>query len=235
MARTDLKATFMFGFLDENPIFKMVLGICSTLAVTNSVGNTFAMCVSVLFVTCCSSAMVSLMREYIPKKVRMAVYVVVIATFVMAVDNLLKAFFPTVSKAMGPYVGLIITNCIIMGRAEAYAANNPPLPSIVDAAGVSCGYGVILLLIASIRETLGFGTFLGMTVLPASIPRMMFMILAPGAFFTLGLVVWGARYMRYHRVPSPDAAGGTGGGAAAVCGSDCACGSAGEAAAGMRG
>ncbi|MCK5687015.1 NADH:ubiquinone reductase (Na(+)-transporting) subunit D, partial [bacterium] len=106
--------TFRFGLIDENPIFKMILGICSALAVTNSVINTLTMTLAVIFVTATSSALISLIRDWIPKKVRMVVYVTIIATFVMVVDLLLKAMFPDISKALGPYVGLIITNCIIM-------------------------------------------------------------------------------------------------------------------------
>lgn len=199
MATSKVKSTFMFGFMDENPIFKMVLGICSALAVTNSVQNTLAMCAAVIFVSASSSFIVSLIRNWIPKKVRMAVYVIIIATFVMIVDLILKTWFPSISRAMGPYVGLIITNCIIMGRAEAFAANNTPFISIIDALGVSCGYGVILLFISFIRELLGFGKVMGYTVIPVAFPKMMIFALAPGAFFTLGVIVWTARYMRFHR------------------------------------
>ncbi len=191
--------TFRFGLIDENPIFKMILGICSALAVTNSVINTITMTLAVIFVTSTSSALISLIRDWIPKKVRMAVYVTIIATFVMVVDLLLKAMFPDISKALGPYVGLIITNCIIMGRAEAFASNNKVILSIIDGAGVAIGYGVILIFISMIRELLGFGTLCGYLIIPVEVPRLMIMIMAPGAFFTLGIVVWISRYCMYHR------------------------------------
>jgi Na+-transporting NADH:ubiquinone oxidoreductase subunit D len=197
MAESKIKSTFMFGFIDENPIFKMVLGICSALAVTNSLQNTFAMCTAVIFVSAFSSFFVSLIREWIPKKIRMAVYVIIIATFVMIADIILKTWFPVISRALGPYVGLIITNCIIMGRTEAFASNNTPFISIIDAIGVSCGYGFILLFIAFFRELAGFGKILGYTIIPDAFPKMMIFSLAPGAFFTLGIIVWAARYYKY--------------------------------------
>ncbi|PKK89508.1 MAG: NADH:ubiquinone reductase (Na(+)-transporting) subunit D [Candidatus Wallbacteria bacterium HGW-Wallbacteria-1] len=193
MAGQKTKPIFLNGFINENPVFRAVLGICSSLAVTGSMKNTTVMFIAVLFVTMCASAIISAMRSGIPRKIRMAVYVIVIATFVMIVDNLLRAFLPEVSKTMGPYVGLIITNCIIMGRAEAYASNNPVINSIVDAAGTATGYGVVLMFIALIRETLGFGTLFGWRLLPLSFPKLTIMTMAPGAFLVLGLTVWAAR------------------------------------------
>ncbi|MCX7020943.1 MAG: electron transport complex subunit RsxE [bacterium] len=181
---------FVKGLWEDNPIFRMILGICSTLAVTNQVINTVAMGSAVVFVTVCSSFLVSLVRNVTGKRVRMAVYTLIIAAFVILVDIALKSFVPTVSKAIGPYVGLIITNCIIMGRAEAFASNNKPLPSILDAAGVSLGYAMSLLIISVFRELLGFGTLAGIPVLGPGFEPWVIMVMAPGAFFMLGTYIW---------------------------------------------
>ncbi|HUT98198.1 MAG TPA: electron transport complex subunit RsxE [bacterium] len=181
---------FVKGLWEDNPIFRMILGICSTLAVTNQVINTVAMGAAVVFVTVCSSFLVSLVRNVTGKRIRMAVYTLIIAAFVIMVDIALKSFVPTVSKAIGPYVGLIITNCIIMGRAEAFASNNKPLPSILDAAGVSLGYAMSLLIISIFRELLGFGTLAGIPVLGPGFEPWVIMVMAPGAFFMLGTYIW---------------------------------------------
>ena len=168
----------------------MMLGLCSTLAVTNSVRNSLAMSLGVIFVTIASSLLVSIMRSIIPSRVRMAVFMMIISTFTIVVDQVLKAWFPTISESLGPYVGLIITNCIIMGRAEAFAISNPIIPSLIDALGVSLGYAFSLLLLAVVRELLGFGTFFGITVFGAWWTQWVIMIMAPGAFFVLGLYIW---------------------------------------------
>ncbi|MBD3373373.1 MAG: electron transport complex subunit RsxE [Candidatus Coatesbacteria bacterium] len=182
--------TFLKGLWEDNPIFRMILGICSTLAVTNQVVNTLAMCGAVVFVITASSLIVSLVRKITGKRVRMAVYTLFIAAFVIMVDIALKAWVPTIAKAMGPYVGLIITNCIIMGRAEAYASNNKPLPSVLDAAGVGLGYAMSLLIIAVFRELLGFGTIAGLRVFGPGFEPWVIMVMAPGAFFMLGSYIW---------------------------------------------
>lgn len=181
---------FMEGFWHNNASFRMMLGLCSTLAVTNSMQNSFAMSLGVIFVSCSSSTIISIMRSIIPSRVRMAVFMMVISTFTIVVDQSLKAFFPEVSGALGPYVGLIITNCIVMGRTEAFAISNPVFPSFVDAFGVSGGYAFSLLMIAAIRELLGFGTLFGVTVLGSWWTPWVVMILPPGAFFVLGLYIW---------------------------------------------
>jgi len=168
----------------------MMLGLCSTLAVTNNVQNSLAMSLGVIFVTVASSTIISSMRSIIPSRVRMAVFMMVISTFTIVVDQILKAYFPSISNSLGPYVGLIITNCIVMGRAESFAISNPVFPSIVDALGVSAGYAFSLILLATIRELLGFGTFLGFTVLGDWWTQWVIMILAPGAFFVLGIYIW---------------------------------------------
>lgn len=178
----------------ENPIFIQILGICSTLAVTNLLTNTFIMTVGVMFVTAFSNLTVSLLKKFIPRKVRMILQTLIIAFFVIIVDLLLKAFSPEVSKNLGPYVGLIITNCIIMGRAEAFAQANPPLISFWDGLTSGLGYMSVLMLIAFFRELLGFGTLFGVRVFPLEFTSYGYnwtiMVLAPSAFFFVGIIIW---------------------------------------------
>ena len=181
---------FYEGFWINNASFRMMLGLCSTLAVTNSLSNSLAMSIGVIFVSCASSTIISIMRSIIPSRVRMAVFMMVISTFTIVVDQVLKAYYPAVSAALGPYVGLIITNCIVMGRTEAYAISNPVFPSFIDAFGVSSGYAFSLLMIATVREIMGFGTFFGITVLGDWWTPWVIMILPAGAFFVLGLYIW---------------------------------------------
>lgn len=181
---------FYEGFWLNNASFRMMLGLCSTLAVTNSLSNSFAMSLGVIFVTSSSSTIISMMRSIIPSRIRMAVFMMVISTFTIVVDQTLKAFYPAISASLGPYVGLIITNCIVMGRAESFAISNPVFPSLVDGFGVSSGYAFSLLMIAAIREIMGFGTVFGITVLGSWWTQWVIMILPPGAFFVLGLYIW---------------------------------------------
>lgn len=185
-----MKDIFTRGIIKDNPTFRMVLGICSTLAVTNLVSSSIAMSLGTTFVIVSSSLTISLLRNWIPKRVRMAVYTIVIATFVVFVDIYLKAFYPDISGQIGPYVGLIITNCMIMGRAEAFASLSRPLPSLLDALGAAIGYSLSLLAIASIREPLGFGTFLGYPVGAGWWEPWLLMAMPPGAFLVLGLYIW---------------------------------------------
>ena len=181
---------FYNGFWTDNALFRMMLGICSALAVTNSVRNAIAMSLGVTFVIAASSTIISAIRKIIPPRIRMAVFMMVISTFTIVVDQVLKAYYPVISAQLGPYVGLIITNCIVMGRAEAYAIVNPVVPSFFDGLGVACGYSFTLLVLATIREILGFGTFLGVTVLGSWWTPWVIMVMAPGAFFVLGLYIW---------------------------------------------
>ncbi|MGI6433744.1 MAG: Rnf-Nqr domain containing protein, partial [Sphaerochaetaceae bacterium] len=142
----------------DNPVFVQILGICSTLAVTNKLDNTMVMTLGVMFTTALSSWTLSFMRKSIPSRIRMMVETLVIATYVIIVDIALKAYNPEVWKQLGPYVGLIITNCIVMGRVEAFALQNPPLPSLIDGLASGMGYAYVLLIIAFFRELLGTGT-----------------------------------------------------------------------------
>lgn len=183
----------------NNPVTVQILGICSTLAVTNIFLNTFIMGLGLIFVTAFSSLTISLMRNVIPPRVRMMVQTLVIASFVIVVDITLKAYVPNISRALGPYVGLIITNCIIMGRLEAFASSNEPTIAFIDGAMSGVGYSWILLVIAFFRELLGFGTMLGYPVMDPLMRAIgvsggwiqwSFMIIAPGGFFMLASFIW---------------------------------------------
>ena len=176
----------------DNPVFRQVLGICSTLAVTNLLKNTLLMCGGLIFATALSSLTVSLLRKHIPKQVRMMVQVLIIAAYVIIVDIFIRANFPEIHKTIGPYIGLIITNCIIMGRAEAFASKNPAWPSLLDGIGAGLGYSLILVIIAIFREALGFGTLMGFALPFRDIwwYQWTIMVMPPGAFFMLALVAW---------------------------------------------
>jgi Na+-transporting NADH:ubiquinone oxidoreductase subunit D len=174
----------------SNPIFMQILGICSALAVTNLLVNTMIMTIGVVFVTAMSSFTVSLIKTLIPRKVRMIVQTLIIAFYVIIVDILLRAYLPDISRALGPYVGLIITNCIIMGRAEAFAQSNPPLISMWDGATSGLGYMAVLMAIAFVRELFGFGTLFGVQVLPDAFEPWIIMVTPPSAFFLLGIIIW---------------------------------------------
>lgn len=180
----------------ENPIFVQVLGICSTLAVTNLLINTAIMTIGVIFVTAFTNLTVSILKSLFPRKVRMIVQTLIISFYVILLDLVLKAFLPGISRALGPYVGLIITNCIIMGRAEAFAQSNPPLLSFWDGITSGAGYMWVLLAVAFVRELLGFGTLFGydvLTLVPAGFTPWTIMVMAPSAFFLLGIMIWIAK------------------------------------------
>jgi Na+-transporting NADH:ubiquinone oxidoreductase subunit D len=192
---------FFNGVLADNPIWKQVLGICSALAVTNLMINSLVMGLGVIFTLALSSFTISLIRNYTPRRVRMMVQTLVIASYVIIVDIFLKAFYPDMSRALGPYVGLIITNCIIMGRAEAFAQKNNPFNSLIDGVAAGIGYTFVLLLIAFIRELMGFGSLFGFTILGDWWVSWSIMVMAPSAFFVLGLLIWFINY-RYYTKPS---------------------------------
>lgn len=180
---------FIKGFWKENPVLVMLLGMCPTLAVTTSAINGLTMGLAVVFVLTGSSLIVSLVRNIVPKQVRIATFVVIIATFVTMVDLFLKAFLLDLSKALGPFIPLIVVNCIILGRAEAFASKNSVWLSIVDALGVSFGFTVTLIFLGGIREILGMRTFFGMGVLGKGFEPWVIMLLPPGAFITLGFML----------------------------------------------
>jgi Na+-transporting NADH:ubiquinone oxidoreductase subunit D len=185
-----VKRVFSDDLGGNNPVFAQVLGICSTLAVTNVMRNTVVMCVGLIFVTALSNFTVSLLRQYMPSRIRMMVETLIIASYVIIVDIILRAYLPDVSRQLGPYVGLIITNCIIMGRAEAFALSNPPGLSFLDGIASGIGYSYVLLAIAFLRELMGSGTIWGYPVLGDWWTNWSIMVMAPGAFFMLAIFIW---------------------------------------------
>jgi len=184
---------FIKGLWNDNPVLRQILGICSTLAVTNLMVNTLVMNAGLIFTVAMSSLTVSILRNYTPMRIRMMTQTLIIASYVIIVDISIKAYLPEVSEALGPYVGLIITNCIVMGRCEAFAKNNPPWASFLDGIAVGFGYALVLAAIALVREPLGFGTLLGFRIMPQGFTPWTIMIMAPGAFFTLGVFAWFVR------------------------------------------
>jgi len=174
----------------ENPILRHTLGVCSALAVTGFVDTTLVMCAALLFVASISSLLVSLLRNVIPHRVRLIAQMLIISMLVIIVHLYLRAYWFDMSKALGPYVGLIITNCLILGRCEAYALRNNPVMSFLDGLGSAAGYGLVLLAIALVREPLGSGTLLGFNAMPDGYLPMQLIAAAPGAFLAMGIVVW---------------------------------------------
>jgi electron transport complex protein RnfE len=179
-------ATIKNGILTENPTFRLVLGTCPTLAVTTSAINGVGMGLSTMAVLICSNLFISLLRNVIPSKVRIPCFVVVIATFVTIVQMLLEAYVPSLHKSLGLYIPLIVVNCIILGRAEAFASKNSVIFSVADGIGMGIGFTLALTIMGAIREILGAGTLFGMSILGASYQPILIMILAPGAFFVYG-------------------------------------------------
>jgi Na+-transporting NADH:ubiquinone oxidoreductase subunit D len=198
----------------ENPVFRQVLGICSALAVTNRMFNTLLMCGGLIWATTMSSLTVSLLRNYTPRRVRMMVQVLIIAVYVICVDIFLRAFFPAIQREIAAYVGLIITNCIVMGRLEAFASKNKPFASVMDGLGAGLGYSFVLMAVAIVREVLGFGTIFGLELGPltqwwqANGYQWVIMIMPPGAFFVLAIVVWIMRGAALRREAAAETPGG---------------------------
>jgi Na+-transporting NADH:ubiquinone oxidoreductase subunit D len=194
-----VKDVILNGLWGDNPVFRQILGICSALAVTNLVLNTMVMAAAVIFTTALSGFTVSLLRKYTPRIIRMMVETLIIAFYVILFDQALKAYWPDMSRNLGPYVGLIITNCIIMGRTEAFADSNPPGISFLDGFFSGTGYAFVLLAVAIVRELLGMGSILGIAMPFFSTPtwdRWIIMVMPPGAFFTLAVIVWFFRSLK---------------------------------------
>lgn len=189
MAKQDLKKIFFNGIITENPTFRLVLGMCPTLAVTTSVLNGLGMGLATAFVLVCSNLVISLLRNFIPSKVRIPAFIVVIASFVTVVQLVLNAFLPDLASSLGLFIPLIVVNCIIFARAEAFASKNGPLASMTDGLGMGLGFTVSLTLISAVRELIGSGTLLGFPVLGANYPGVLLFVLAPGGYITLGLVM----------------------------------------------
>ena len=189
----------------DNPIALQILGICSALAVTSSLKVTFVMCIAVTLVTGFSNLFVSLVRNYVPSSIRIIVQMTIIASLVILVDQVLKAVAYDISKQLSVFVGLIITNCIVMGRAEAFAMKNPPGPSFLDGIGNGLGYSVILLILAFVRELFGSGKLFGIEILPLATEGGWYvsngmLLLPPSAFFLIGLFIWVLRSFKKDQV-----------------------------------
>ena len=184
------------GVLDQNPTLVQLLGMCPTLATTTSVENAFGMGMAATAVLIFSNIFISLLRKFIPKQVRIAAYIVIISGFVTAVELLMQAYFYSLYQSLGLFIPLIVVNCIILARAEAFASKNPVLPSAVDGLAMGLGFTFALCILGSIREILGNGTWLGFRVLPESYPNMVIFLLPAGAFLTLGFVIAAVQKIR---------------------------------------
>lgn len=184
-----LAQEFSKGLIKENPVLRLVLGTCPTLATSTSVESAIGMGLAATVVLVCSNIVISAMRKVIPSKVRIPAYIVIIAGFVTLVQMLVKAFLPQIDEMLGVYLPLIVVNCIILGRAEAFASKNTVLYSAVDGLGMGVGFTAALLLMGGIRELLGAGSIAGFTVLPEAIPPMTIFVLAPGGFFVFGILI----------------------------------------------
>jgi electron transport complex protein RnfE len=188
---------FMEGIWRQNPVFVMVLGMCPMLAVTVSAMNALTMGLATTFVLVCSCGLVSLIRKLVPKEVRIATYIVIIATFVTVVDYIIQAVSLALYDALGAFIQLIVVNCIILGRAEAHASRTPPVPAMVNALGMSVGFVIGLFALGSVREVLGAGSLFGVSLFGANFQPWVVMVLPPGGFFVLGawllLFSWRAR------------------------------------------
>jgi Na+-transporting NADH:ubiquinone oxidoreductase subunit D len=200
---------FLDPIVANNPITLQILGICSALAVTTSLSAALVMCAALTVVLALSNVSISLIRRHIPQSIRLIVQITIIASLVIVADEVIKAYAFEMSKRLSVYVGLIITNCIVLARAEAFAMHNPPLPSLLDALGHAAGYSLVLAIVGAIRELFGSGTLLGYTILPTMADGGWYqplglMLLAPSAFFIIGFVVWAARSWRTEQVEKPE-------------------------------
>lgn len=183
------RKVFMNGILNENPTFRLLLGMCPTLAISTAASQGLGMGLSTTFVLVFSNMVISMLRNVIPEKVRIPSFVVVIATFVTIIDLIIKAFLPSMSSSLGIYIPLIVVNCIIFARAEAFAFKNPVLPSIADGLGMGLGFTMSLTLLSSVREIIGSGKWFGMQIMPPSYKPMSIIISPSGGFLTLGVLI----------------------------------------------
>ena len=203
------KRVVLDPLVDNNPITLQILGICSALAVTTTVSAALIMCLALTSVTALSNASISMIRHRIPSNIRIIVQMTIIASLVIVVDQLLKAYAYEASKTLSVFVGLIITNCIVMGRAEAFAMKNPPVPSFLDGFGNGLGYSFILMAVAFVRELLGSGKLFGLEVLPLVTEGGWYapnglLLLPPSAFFLIGLLIWAIRSLQKDQVEEPE-------------------------------
>ncbi len=205
----DTKRVLFEPLVDNNPVILQILGICSALAVTAKVAPAITMSIALTVVITCASFLISLIRNVVPSSIRIIVQMTIIASLVILVDEFLKAFAYDLSKQLSVFVGLIITNCVVLGRAEAFAMKNPPVPSLLDGLGHGLGYSLLLIVVASIRELLGSGTFLGYEVLRTVKNGGWYepnglLLIAPGAFFLIGFIIWAVRTWKPAQVEKPE-------------------------------
>lgn len=206
---SQFRETIIAPIFDNNPIALQILGICSALAVTSSMQVTVVMCLALTAVTAFSNLFISIIRNVIPSSIRIIVQMIIIASLVIVVDQILKAVAYEISKQLSVFVGLIITNCIVMGRAEAYAMKNPPIPSFFDGIGNGLGYSVVLLAVGFFRELLGAGKLFGIEILPLVTEGGWYnpnglLLLPPSAFFLIGLFIWALRAAKPAQVEAPE-------------------------------
>ncbi len=204
-----LKSVISEPIFSQNPIAVQILGVCSALAVTTSLQVTLVMCIALTSVTACSNVGIALIRNHIPNNIRIIVQMIIIASLVIVVDQILKAYAYDISKSLSVFVGLIITNCIVMGRAEAYAMKNGPVMSFFDGIGNGLGYSVVLIVVATVRELFGAGNLLGFEVLPLITNGGWYqsnglLLLPPSAFFIIGFFIWALRSWKTEQVEQPD-------------------------------
>lgn len=185
----DLKSVFLNGIFDENPTFRLVLGMCPTLAITYQASNGIGMGLATTFVLVCSNLFISLLRKAIPEKIRIPAFIIIIATFVSIVEMVMHAYFPSLYKTLGVFISLIVVNCIIFARAEAFAFVNPPLRSAADGLGMGLGFTLAITLLSCVRELLGNGTIFGAALMPARYEPMLFVTSPAGGFVILGLML----------------------------------------------
>ncbi len=207
--KPETRQVLLEPLVDNNPVILQILGICSALAVTAKVAPAITMSIALTVVITCASFLVSLIRNVIPSSIRIIVQMTIIASLVILVDEFLQAFAYDLSKQLSVFVGLIITNCVVLGRAEAFAMKNPPIPSLLDGLGHGLGYSLLLITVASIRELLGSGTFLGYEVLRTVKNGGWYepnglLLIAPGAFFLIGLIIWAVRTWKPAQVEKPE-------------------------------
>jgi electron transport complex protein RnfE len=181
--------TFKQGIIYENPLLMLMIGLCSALAVTSSVANGLGMGLAMTFVLLFSEIVISIFRKVIPNSVRIPIFIIIIAAFTTMVDLVMKAYFPDLSKSMGVFIPLIVVNCIIMGRVEAFASKQGVLPAIFDSLGMGLGYTWVMVAISAVRELLGNGSMAGIPLMPASYQPILFFILPPGGFLVFGLFI----------------------------------------------
>ena len=195
MARTNYRSILTAPLIRQNPVTLQILGICSALAVTTTLATALTMSISLTVVLTLAAGIVSVIRRHIPETIRLIVQIVIVASLVIVIDQILRAYFAEISRALSVYVGLITTNCLVLGRTEAYARHHAPFPAMVDAFGNGLGYSLILIVIGGLRELFGKGELFGYEVLPLTdtggwFTPLSLMLLAPSAFFLLGLLVW---------------------------------------------